>query len=157
MEYRILYDKVFVLSKPVPIELNGKKYLVLGISIAIEHQIFDANGNEIFYHSKMEKVYNVDGFRVCENDLTRASIKDNKMIIETTDTAKILESRTNQTFRWEVKKWYIDVSEDKYSCITEPIAVSEEFFNDFVKKHIKELTNIDNINAQSCSVSWSSN
>lgn len=153
--YRILYDKVFALSEAVPIELNGKKYFAFLLSVMIEYQTFDANGKEIFYHSEDEKPYNIDGVHIYENDFTKASIENNRVIVEATDTVKVLESLVNRTFCWAIKGWYIDIAEDEDPCITEPISVSEDFFNDFVKKHIKKLTNTDN--AESLSVNWSLN
>lgn len=169
MKYRILYDKVFNLSNPIPIKIDEKKYIALSISIFLEYRTFDSNGEEVFYIKKEEKPYDIMGRLIYENDFTVAKIKDDKIIIKSSDIVPMLEAISNQKYQWKIKEWYIDVFEkfasemeefselpDEFQntpCST-PISVTEEFFNHFVKEHMEQLTNTDNWNAQSCSVGW---
>lgn len=115
----------------------------------------------MFYTEKEEKIY--------ENRFTVAKIKGNNIVIESSDIVPILEQILNQKYQWRIKEWYIDVFEkfthemEEFSDLpdefqnmpcTTPIPVTEEFFNQFVKEHIEQLTNTDNLNAQCCSVGW---
>lgn len=47
-----------------------------------------------------------------------------------------------------------DCDEEDDVPVLVPIQVTEEFFNDFVKTHIEEFKNDDNIDAQNSSVGW---
>lgn len=169
MKYRILYDKVFNLSHPIPIKIDEKEYIALGITILLEYRTFDSNGEEVCYIKKEEKPYDIMGRLIYENDFTVAKIKDDKISIESSDIVPMLEAISNQKYEWKIKEWYIDVFENFASemegfsdlpdefqnmlCST-PIAVTEEFCNHFVTENIEQLTNTDNMNAQNCSVRW---
>lgn len=180
-KYRIKYDKWFSMSKPVIAEINGKKYAIDGASIMIEYKTLDERGAELFYESENEKPYEIDDERLYENDFVTASIDNDGVVIKENELMELLKPIFRRTLEWHVSEWYLDavdtitVDDDNNSylkpilnligedddCDEEddvpvlvPIEVTEEFFNDFIKTHIEEFKNDDNIDAQNTSVGW---
>lgn len=180
-KYRIKYDKWFSMSKPVIAEINGKKCAIDGASIMIEYKTLDERGAELFYESENEKPYEIDDERLYENDFITASIGNDGVVIKENRLMELLKPIFRRTLEWRVSEWYLDavdaitVDDDNNSylkpilnligedddCDEEgnvpvlvPIEVTEEFFNDFIKTHIEEFKNDDNIDAQNTSVGW---